>query len=173
LESKLPKLRRIVGADQVPTDKAVPKIVRVPASDPIVGTVVSDSIFEMVTHYAQGFTRLCVGEEDCELCGLSPRRFYGLLAVWPRSATGPQWVQLTPKAVLQLMQEVTERQTVLHGLNVKISRERKTKNAPIVVAIDEWARTQSRLPKPLTPEETIERVFGSKKIPRFDITKAV
>ena len=173
MEGKIPRLRRIVGAEQVPTEKAVPKIVRVPANDPIIGTVVSDSIFELVTHYSQGFTRLCAGEEECEMCGLAPRRFYGLLAVWPRSATGPQWVQLTPKAVLHLMGEITERQIVLHGLNVKISRERKVKNAPITIAIDEWARTVSRLPKPLTPDETIERVFGSKKIPRFDPTKAV
>jgi hypothetical protein len=145
----------------------------VPAVDPIVGIVVSDSIFALQTHYVHPRTRICLGDDECEFCGKIPLKWYGLIAILGRNDSQAKWVQLTSQAAAALLHEVSTRQLSLHGLCVRIARERKVKNAPIVVAIDEYSRVPSRLPRPMDPQETIERVFGSRDPSRFTQRKAV
>jgi hypothetical protein len=170
---QIPRLARVTGRSDVPTDRKVPQLIRVPAIDPIVGIVVSDSIFALPTHFSEGRTRLCVGESACSMCGVAPTKWYGLIAVWSKMERRPMWVQLTSQAADRLLAEIEQRQMVLHGLSVRICRERKVKNAPIVITIDPYAHVPDGLPKPLDPQETIERVFGSRDSSRSNGRKAV
>lgn len=159
---RIPKLNRVTSPGEVPTQRKVAELIRVPAIDPIIGYVCSDSIFSLPTHYVHPRTRICKGEDDCEFCGHYALKWYGLIAVWHRNDNAAKWVQLTSQAAHTLLNEVVRRQVPLHGLCVRIGRERKVKNAPIVIAIDDTMRVSARLPKPMDPQETIERVFGSR-----------
>lgn len=169
----VPRLNRVTSITDVPVERKVAEMIRVPAVDPICGAVVSDSIFALETHYVHPRTRICTGVRTCEFCNIIPIKWYGLIAVWDRNWTAPKWVQLTSQAAASLLQEVAARQLTLFGLCVRIGRQRKVKNAPIVISIDEYARVGSRLPKPMDPQETIERVFGTKVPPGSTSTKLV
>jgi len=170
---KIPRLNRVSGKSDIPQERKVAEMIRVPAMDPIVGIVVCDAIFSLPTHFANGRTRICTEKPDCEYCGTVPMKWYGLIAVWGRNDHQAKWVQLTSSAAGMLLSALEERQLPLHGLSVRICRERKVKNAPIVIAIDEYARVPERLPKPMDPQETIERVFGKTSSPRSNGRKAV
>jgi hypothetical protein len=160
---KIPKLQPVRSPADVPIIRKVPALVKVPAHPPIVGTVISDVVFQMPTHYVGGRTTLCGGEDECEYCGSVELRFFGLLAVWDRNESQGKWVQLPAQAVAAFLNQLAEMQVPMHGVTVKIQRERKTIKSPVVISIDKYAQVQSRLPKPWTPEETIERIFSSPK----------
>jgi len=158
---RIPKLQPVRSPADVPISRKVPALVKVPAGKPIVGVVISDCIFQMPTHYVGGRTTLCGGEDQCEYCGSVELRFFGLIAVWDRNESQGKWVQLPAQAASHLLNELAELQVPLQGVTVRIARERNTVKSPVVISIDRYAQVQSRLPKPWTPEETIERIFSS------------
>jgi hypothetical protein len=170
---KIPRLAPVTSLDDVPAEKKVPDMVRVPAAKPIVGVVICETIFSLPTHWDGSFTVICSGPGQCDLCpnvGLKP---YFLLGVWDRNESIAKWVQLTSYAARSLLNQIQELQVPLYGLTVRIARERPTMKAPITCVIDRYATVQGRLPKPIDPQETIERVFGSPKTSRKPKLKAV
>lgn len=160
--SKIPSLTRIVGTADIPQQRKVPKLIRVPAKNPIYGAVVCDAIFGLTTHYIGGRTVLCQGDKDCEFHDGSSTKWYGLIAV-ASSATGVEWVQLTPAAADSLLRQLHEMQQPLFRTVVRLTRARPVFNAPIVVHVDQNARVASGITRPITPEATLELVFNSPK----------
>jgi len=69
------------------------------------------------------------------------------------------WIQLTDDAISELRLAMRER-TDLLGRECKIGRERPTMKSPIWVQFTDEYTSPKRLPKPLTPHETLDRVFN-------------
>jgi hypothetical protein len=171
--SKIPRLKPVVSVNDIAVTRKVPEMVRVPAIDPIVGPVICEAIFSLPTHWAGGRTVICTGKEECEHCAHIGTKHYFLLAVWDRNESAAKWVQLTEHAAASLLNQIAELQIPLYGCVVRISRERKTLKAPITVVIDRYASVPGRLPKAIDPQETIERVFGSRDSSRSQKRKVV
>jgi hypothetical protein len=159
--SKLPKLRQVSSADQIKPQRKVPELIRVPADKPIVGVLLVTAPYEMPTHWTGSRTVICPGPAQCEHCPHKGIKMYYLVAILDKNSNVTSWVELTEMAGLSLMQQLTELQKACYGSVVRIGRERKTMKSPITVAIDQWARVADRLPKPMEPTETLERVFNA------------
>jgi hypothetical protein len=170
--AKIPALTRIVGTTDIPQQRKVPKMIRVPAKTPIYGAVVSDAIFGLTTHFIGGRTVLCAGEDECEFHDDSSTKWYGLIAV-ASSANGVEWVQLTPAASESLLRQLQLAQQPLFRTVVRLTRSRPVFNAPIVVHVDPNARVASGITRPITPEETLELVFNSPKSSPKPVLKVV
>lgn len=153
--------------DTPPSEKRVPELIRVPADDVLRGIVCCDQVWELATHWHQGRTRPCTAANGhCELCGVAPDRWYGLLCLYRPREQRYVWVQLTADAVTTLLLAMREGVELL-GAEVTIGRERKTLRAPVWIKFDPYKTKPERLPKPQTPHETLQRVFtdrnGSRK----------
>lgn len=143
----------------LPVEKRVPELIRVPATENLKGVIVSDQIWELETHWHNRRTRPCTAKQGfCELCETAPYRWYGLIALYRPLKQRAVWVQLTVDAIDTLRLAMRER-TDLLGREVEIGRERPTMRAPIWVRFNETSIAPKRLPKPLTPHETLHRVF--------------
>jgi len=162
--AKIPKLRVISDPDEIRPQKRVPELLRVPADKPVTGVLLVNAPFELPTHFDGSHTVICPGEDTCEIHALRQLRMYYLVAIIDRNSNGVSWYQLSDRAGLALMQQLREMEKPCYGTTVKIGRERKTMSAPIVVAVDPWAVTRGRIPKPMEPSETLERVFNSPKL---------
>lgn len=171
--AKIPRLQPVVSVGDIAVTRKVPEMVRVPAIDPIVGPVICTSLYALPTHYVQGRTTICDGKEKCEHCAHISTKHYFLLGVWDRNESAPKWVQLTEHAAASLLNQIAELQVPLYGAVVRIARERKTMKAPITIVIDRYASVPGRLPAAIDPQETIERVFGSRDSTRSPRRKAV
>jgi len=153
----------VSDATDIPRKQKVPEMIRVPWRSALNGAICSAGIFAMPTHYIGDRTVLCEGDE-CQWCeAASNSKWYGLLAIWDRNSTAPVWVQLTEDAAESLRSQITQLQVPFFGTVVRVGRVRAVYNAPITVAVDEHSRMSGRLTKPLLPDETIEKVFGSPK----------
>ena len=161
--ARIPRLRPVLSAQDVPVQHKVPELIRVPAKPALVGHVLSDVIFRLPTHHVGGRTVICSEDDECNFCDAAELRFYGLIALWNRNSSHGVWVQLPAQAATSLLTELADSQLTLHGCVVRVGRERPVINAPVVISIDRYAQALGRLPKPWTPEETIERVFNSPK----------
>jgi len=161
--AKIPRLKMVSGSADIPKPRKVPELIRVPYKQALVGPICCDGIFSMPTHYVGDRTVLCEGEE-CHWCEQEVNsKWYGLIAIWDRNATVPVWAQLTPDAAESLRLQIATLQIPLYGTVVRLGRERPVYNAPITVTVDEHSKMNGRLAKPMVPDETLEKVFGSPK----------
>ena len=157
----VPLLRAVDAEEQILLPKRLPEMVRVPPQG-MTGLCLSESLFRMPTHWDGKLTTLCQAPKDCELCQKAELREYFLLGFWDNFESSSVWVQLTPPAGRSLLAQCKQLNRPLHGTTVKITRARKKGNSPISVAVDQWANCASKLPTMASPQETIERVFGSR-----------
>jgi len=162
--AKIPKLKAVSSFDEIRPQKRVPELIRVPADKPITGVVLCEAPFHMPTHFDGKRTVICSGESSCEHCGKRAIRDYYLIAIHDRNSGVTSWVQLSDHAAAMLLRQLRELERELFGVVVKVGRERKHMQAPITVAIDQWANVSGKLPKPIDPQETLERVFNSTKL---------
>jgi len=164
--SKIPKLRPVFSADEIQPQKRVAELVRVPADRSINAIVLCECLYEMPTHFDGQRTVLCSGEGHCEHCAHRAMRMYYLIASLDITTNTIVWVQLSQLAGESLLRQARQLERPLYGLKVTIGRVRKKKEAPITVDIDLYATVSDRLPKPMEPSETLERVFNSPKLAR-------
>lgn len=162
--ARIPRLKAVSSADEIRPVKRVPELVRVPADKPLVGVILCNAPFHMPTHFDGTHTVLCAGDGECEQCAHRALRNYYLVALLDRNSSTVSWVQLSDHACTALLRQIREMERSFFGTVVKIGRERKHMQAPITVAVDQWATVTGRLPKPIDPQETLERVFNSPKV---------
>lgn len=164
--AKIPKLKPVSVHSEIKVQKRVPDLLRVPWEKPITGIALCNSLFDFPTHYDGEFTRICAGEGECELCGVRPMRQYYLLAVLDRNSGKLAWFQLTDRAAESLHRQLRDSEKALYGSIVKIGREKKSPKSAVYVELDLYSTPHGRIPKPVDPQETIERVFNSPKLAR-------
>lgn len=158
---KIPRLALITGSNAIPKQKKVARLVRVPFKNDLHGTIVSEGIYSMPTHHVGKRTVLCPGEETCLWHEDQALKWYGIVAIWDRLATGPVWVQLTPEPAQSLKNEIEHLQLPFFNTCVKIGRLRPVYNAPIWAKVMQNSNVGNRMLKPLLPDETLKLVFGS------------
>ena len=142
--------------------KRVAELIRVPAEGVVEGIITSSEIWELPTHWSMGRTRPCTARAgECTLCESLSVRWYYLIEIYLRLKQRRVWVQLTEDAKLSLQLQLKEGRT-LHGRDVRIGRERKTLRAPVWIVLESGTTSPDRLPKPRSPQETLERVFSEK-----------
>jgi len=145
--------------DLPPVEKRVAELIRVPAAETLKGTICSDQVWSLPTHWHEGRTRPCTEAQGaCELCGVAPSRWYGLLALYLPLKQKVVWIQLTAEAVGQFQLAMRERVDML-GREIEIGRERKTLRAPVWIRFTDQHSSPKRLPKAATPHQTLNRVF--------------
>jgi len=166
-------LDKITAPAEIQTSKRVPELVRVPEAGQIRGIVLCDGLFALKTHWNGRVRQLCQGEGLCELHDSARLLVSYLIAVWDEGETRPLWVELTPKVGQALLVEADRLKRPLFGLVVAIKRQRKHAKAPIVITVDPYARVEATLRQPMTPEETIARVFESSDSPCARAKRAV
>ena len=164
--ARIPRLKAVSVHDEIRVEKRVPELLRVPWEKPVSGIALCNTLFEFPTHFDGQRTCICPGKETCDLCGLRPLRVYFLIALHDRNSGRVVWYQLTDRAADQLHRQLRESQKALFGSLVKIGREKKTPKSAVWVELDIYASPHGKLPKPLDPTETIERVFTSPKLAR-------
>jgi len=171
--AKIPRLRPVTDPAEIQPQKRVAELIRVPADKPLCGVLVSAAPFHMPTHWTGSRTVICAGQGACEHCPHRGIKDYYLIALLDKLSGVVSWVELTEYAATSLLSQIREAQRPFHGTVVKIQRERKTMKAPIKVAVDLYANVHGRLPKPVEPTETLERVFNSQRSTTKPQLKAV
>jgi len=161
--AKIPRLKAVADPTQIRPQKKVPELIRVPADKPLRGILCCTAPFHMPTHWTGSRTVICTGPEDCEHCPHRGIKDYYLVALMDKITGIISWVELTEHAASSLLLQLRQLEVIFHGAIVQIGRERKTMSAPITVSVDCNSRVSSRLPKPLDPQETLERVFNSSR----------
>jgi hypothetical protein len=161
--AKIPRLKMVADPAQIQPQKKLPELIRVPAEKPLKGILVCAAPFHMPTHWTGSRTILCGGEGQCEHCPHIGTKHYYLIALLDRNSGTITWVELTEHAALDLLNQLRELEREFYGSLICITRERKTMKAPIHVSVDINSKVHGRLPKPMDPEETLERVFNSPK----------
>lgn len=157
----IPLLRPVSDPADIQPQKRVPELIRVPADKPLCGVLVCTAPFHMPTHWTGERTVICGGPNACEHCPHRGIKDYYLVALLDKLSGVVSWIELTEYAASSLLHQLQQAQRPFHGSVVKIQRERKTMKAPITVAVDLYANVHGRLPQPLEPSETLERVFNS------------
>lgn len=160
-------LEKVTSADEIVTPKKTTELVRVPADHPIRGIVACDGLFALKTHWDGKRNRrvLCQGEGPCEIHETCRLLTSHLIAVWDLREDKPVWIELTPHAGRNLLQQIQRLEMALFGATVLIGRVRKHEKAPICVTVDTTAAPKTIMKKAMTPEETIARVFESSDRP--------
>jgi len=171
--AKIPRLRPVLSTDDITPQKRVPELIRVPAAKALTGILVCDSPFYMPTHFDGKFTVLCPGIDTCQLHTVRALRDYYLIALCDKNSGVVSWVQLSDHAAASLMRQIRDLERGFYGTCIKVGRERPHMQAPITVSVDQWANVSGRLRDPMTPEETLERVFNSPKVNGQNRNKAV
>lgn len=160
------RLIPVTSIDDVPIQRKVPEMIRVPAAPALSGIAISATLFKLPTHYDGAITRLCPGEKTCALHESRELRLYYLLGFFDKRDAKVKWIQLTADAARSLIHQLEESQQALYGSCLKIARERPRIEAPVVIALDPYAKVHGRLCPPIDPQETIDRVFGTPDRPR-------
>lgn len=157
------KLEACSDPDRVERIAKVPEIHTVPAKPAIQGIVIAETLFKLPTHYDGHFTRLCLGEGKCELCGKVECRIFFLVGILDKYDNVKKWIKVSYPAGTSLLRQIKEAQRTIYGASVKIGRERPVANAPIFCHFDPWSTVQGRLPAPIDPMESVRRCFFSPK----------
>jgi len=171
--ARIPTLRPVSHTDEIVVQKKVPELLRVPCERPVIGIALCNTLFALPTHYNGERTSICTGPEECKECGHRALRVYYLLALYDRNTAITAWFQLPDRAAHSLLEQLRQAEKALYGSILQLSRERKTMKAPVRVALDVYSAVSGRLPKPMDPTETLERVFSEKKTTRKKATKAL
>jgi hypothetical protein len=159
--AKIPKLRTITDPSEIQPRKKVPELIRVPGDKPLRGILCCNGPVHLPTHWTGSRTVICEGQGACEHCPHKGIKDYYLVALMDKITGVVSWVELTENAAQSLLCQLREFERSFYGALVQIGRERKTMSAPIVVAVDLNSQVSGRLPKPMDPTETLERVFNS------------
>lgn len=160
--SDLFSLEAVESLDDIIVPKRVPRIERVPVVAPVEGTVVCDRLWKLPTHYYNKRTSICPGKSKCDIHKTAGFRLYFLCAIWSPSEREVTWYQLPAAAAKALLFGVKCLDRPLMGVQVKVARKWKDKNAPVVLSVDRYGAPNTQLPRPMTPEESVARCFFSK-----------
>jgi len=160
--SDLFSLESVDDLDQIIVPKRVPRIERVPVLAPVEGTVVCDRLWKLPTHYHNKRTSVCPGKLECAIHKTAGFRLYFLCAVYTAADREVTWYQLPAAAAKALLFGVKCLERPLLGVQVKIGRKWKDKNAPVCLSVDRYSAPSAGLPKALTPHESVARCFFSR-----------
>jgi len=154
-------LESVDDLDQIQVPQRFPRIERVPWHRIVKGDVLCDRLFKLPTHFVGTRSQLCPGRAKCGHCKKLRLCVYFLCAVYDAEAREAIWYQLTPPAAKLLLLGVKTLGRPLFGAQVQISRKWKDKNAPVILAVDNYAMSRVSMHRPLTPEESVKRCFFS------------
>jgi hypothetical protein len=154
--------RLISKAGEIEPREKVPELRRVPADKAFHGPLLCDGVFAIPLHWTGQRRQRCYEASGfCAHCASCPRCDTFLVAIWDKNERRAIWAELTDHSADNLVEALAELQKPFYRTVVKISRERKTLKAPIVVEVDQWATVATKLPAPMLPDDTIIRVFES------------
>lgn len=155
------RLESVDSIDEIYVPRRVPRIERVPVVADVTGMVMCDRLFKLPTHFNGRRTVLCPGKSECDLHKTCALRVYFLCAIYESDQRELTWYQLPANAAKALLLGVKTLDRPLFGINVRVGRKWKDKNAPVTLSIDPYARPGTDHLKPVSPEESVKRCFFS------------
>jgi hypothetical protein len=157
--------------DPIEVPRKVPRLIRVPAEKPIKGVLISDRLWKLLLHYNGKRCRPCTMKSGaCDLCNIRPLRAYYLLCVHQTFEDSTVWIQVTPDALLPVQRQYVNFAD-LFGHEIEIGRIRKSKAAPIYMAVQQYTAVR-KVKHPADPTETLRRVFYGEATASDDVPLA-
>lgn len=153
--------KAVTSIDEIDVPERNPRIERVPFVDTVAGVICSDALFYLPTHYANKRGRVCPGADVCPWHKTTRLVPYYLVALYVTREHKVTWFQLPPAAAKQLLFGAKCLDRGIYGATITVKRKWKAMNAPVIVAIDPTVATPQGMPRPLTPEKSIRKCFGT------------
>jgi hypothetical protein len=153
--------KAVTSIDEIDVPERSPRIERVPFVDVVQGVVCCNALFFLPTHYANKRGRVCLGPDKCPWHKTTKLVPYYLVALYVTKEHKVTWYQLPPSAAKQLLFGAKVLDRSIYGATVTVKRKWKAMNAPVIVSIDPSVSTPGGMPKPLTPEKSIRKCFGT------------